>query len=151
MPPSALSKKLQIKPGHRVLVLHAPGDVSGGLQPVPEGVSLSTRSQGTYDVVLLFTASSGEVEKRLPGALKAVRPDGILWICWPKQSARTATDLTRDTLFQQAQTFGLRAVSNVSIDETWSALRFKRVSPAAHATRSMRVRCGSMPGARHGD
>jgi hypothetical protein len=48
-----------------------------------------------------------------------------LWICWPKGSAHVPTDLNRDILFRHAQSYGLQVVSNVSIDEVWSALRFK--------------------------
>jgi hypothetical protein len=44
---------------------------------------------------------------------------------WPKKSARVATDLTRDSLAALALTLGWGPVSNVSIDEMWSALRLR--------------------------
>ena len=125
MPDAALAKKLQIKPRNRVLVLGAPEGYLDALG-VPAGVEVAHRASGQFDVVQLFVKSKAELERRVPGALKACKPAAIVWICWPKAS-KLATDLNRDTLFTEAQRFGLRGVSNVSIDETWSALRFKRI------------------------
>ena len=125
MPDAALAKKLQIRSGNRLLVLDAPQGYLDALG-VATGVEVAHRASGHFDVVQLVVKSKAELERRVPAALKACKPDAIVWICWPKGS-KLATDLNRDTLFNEAQRFGLRGVSNVSIDETWSALRFKRI------------------------
>ena len=125
MPDAALAKKLQIKPGIRVLVLDAPAGYLDALG-APAGAEVAHRASGHFDVVQLFVKSKADFERRVSAALKACKPDAIVWICWPKGS-KLATDLNRDTLFNEAQRFGLRGVLNVSIDETWSALRFKRI------------------------
>ncbi len=126
MTDASLSKKLQIRAGHRVLVLDAPDGYLDALG-APDGVELAHRASGHFDVVQLFVKSRADLERRVPAALKAAKPAAIVWICWPKAS-KLATDLNRDILFNEAQRFGLRGVSNVSIDETWSALRFRRIS-----------------------
>ena len=126
-PPSAapLARKLQIKPGQHVLVLNAPDGYLDELKPLPDAVKLAHRSEGKHDVVQLFVASAAEFDRRAPGAVKAVRPGGILWICWPKGSARAKSDINRDTMNAAAKRLGWTAVASISIDETWSALRFK--------------------------
>jgi hypothetical protein len=125
MSESSLAKKLQIRPAHHVLALHAPDGLEAALSPLPEGATLDHRARGQHDVVLVFAASKAEVDSRVPAATKALKQGGVFWICWPKGSAHVPTDLNRDILFRHAQSYGLQAVSNVSIDEVWSALRFK--------------------------
>jgi hypothetical protein len=77
--------------------------------------------------------SQAEAEAALPAAVAALRPGGVLWVMWPKTTSGMATDLTRDTLAALALAQGWGPVSNVSIDETWSALRLR---PEAEVKRS---------------
>jgi hypothetical protein len=49
----------------------------------------------------------------------------MLWICYPKRSAKTPSDLSRDAVREAMRGHGWHAVSQVSIDDTWSALRFR--------------------------
>jgi hypothetical protein len=126
MPDPTLAKKLQIKPGYRVLVLDAP-DGYAALLGVPDGGEVAHRAKGLYDVVQVFAVKKADALRRAPAALKALKPGGILWICWPKGSAHVPTDLNRDILYRAMLEIGLQAVSNVSIDETWSALRFRTI------------------------
>jgi hypothetical protein len=78
------------------------------------------------EVVVLFTTSRDELERRF-GTLRdsLANADG-LWVAWPKKAAKIETDLT----FGDVQKIGLDAglVDNKScaIDERWQALRFVR-------------------------
>ncbi len=123
----ALAKKLQIKPAARVLALDAPDGYLDRLA-LPDGAIADHRARGMYDVVQLFAKMQADAERRAPAATKALKPGGVLWICWPKGSSKMSTDLNRDILYRAMQAIGLQAVSNVSIDETWSALRFKPIA-----------------------
>ena len=125
MAESALAKKLQIRPHQKLLVLDAPPGYLDELGALPEGVKLAHRATGTFDVVHLFVHDSAELAKRVDVATKAMKSDGVLWIAWPKQSAHVKTDLDRDHLWTAMEAYGMRPVANVSINETWSALRFK--------------------------
>jgi hypothetical protein len=75
-------------------------------------------------VVVLFTTSLTELERRFD-ALKATlaAADG-LWIAWPKKASKVETDLD----FAAVQAAGLAAglVDNKSaaIDDDWQAVRF---------------------------
>lgn len=56
-------------------------------------------------------------------------PDGdaILWFACPKGSSKRYTcDFNRDTGWDALGSIGFEAVSEVAIDEDWSALRFRR-------------------------
>jgi hypothetical protein len=121
---SALAKKLQISRVPRACARCA-GRLPDELAPLPDGAEVTQRAHGHFDVVQAFVRTKADVDKRAAVVVKSAKPGGVIWLCWPKQSSHVETELNRDVLFEHAQRHGLRAVSNVSIDETWSALRFK--------------------------
>lgn len=122
-----LAEKLRMQPGQQVLILNAPPGYIQGLGPLPEGIELADAPHGQYDFVHLFVASRAELERLGPVALQSVKYDGLLWISYPKQSAKAKTDLNRDMGWDLVTGAGLRPVTQVAIDETWSALRFRPV------------------------
>jgi hypothetical protein len=75
-------------------------------------------------VVVLFTTSRDELERRFVALRDSLAPADGLWVAWPKKRAKIETDLD----FEAVQTVGLAAglVDNksCSIDEDWQALRF---------------------------
>jgi hypothetical protein len=124
---NALIKKLQLKPGLRALFLNAPEGYVAALGPLPDGVTLVDGPPGKLDFVQLFVRDSVELATHAPAALAAIKPDGVLWIAYPKQSARVKTDLTRDRGWEPITAGGLRPVTQIAIDETWSALRWRPI------------------------
>jgi len=122
-----LTQKLGMQPGQRVLVLNRPPGHSDRLAPLPEGIVLEEVPVGKYDFVHLFVKDQAELEQLGPSALESVEYDGILWISYPKQSSKVKTDLTRDMGWDVVARAGLRPVTQVSIDETWSALRYRPI------------------------
>ncbi len=125
MTESPLARKLQIKPGSRVLVLNAPAGFRDRLAPLPDGAEVTDEPGEGYDVVHLFVADSAELDRHAPVALRSAREDGVLWISYPKRGAKADTDLTRDVGWETVKGAGLRPVSQVAVDDRWSALRFR--------------------------
>lgn len=120
-----LIKKLRIQAGQRALILNAPEGYIQGLGELPEGATASQVAGGEFDFVQLFVKSIAELQEQGPLAIQAVKYDGLLWICYPKQTSGIKTDINRDTGWGVIQAAGLRPVTQVAIDETWSALRFR--------------------------
>ncbi len=120
---SPLAKKLGIKEGHRVAFPSAPDGFSELLGELPTRVSVKPRARGPLDLIVFFTKSRAELERRLPALRRAMDPAAGLWIAWPKRSSGVETDITEDV----ARELGLakRLVDNkvCAIDETWSGLR----------------------------
>jgi hypothetical protein len=125
--PSPLIKKLRIQPGQQLLVLNAPPGYIESLGELPEGARLSEQPdpQAAYDFCHLFAKNSPELADLVPTAVEAIRYDGLLWVSYPKKSSKVKTDLSRDTLWELPGATGLRPVTQVSIDGTWSAIRFR--------------------------
>jgi hypothetical protein len=120
-----LIKKLMIKPGQRIILINPPEGYAEKLSPLPERVDFVEKPAGTFDFVHVFAQNSQELEKHIPKALGVLEYDGIFWISYPKKSSGTKSDLSRDILWKWMEKKGLRAVLAVSIDEVWSALRFR--------------------------
>ncbi|MDX1534461.1 MAG: hypothetical protein R3291_02445, partial [Thermoplasmata archaeon] len=86
---------------------------------------METEPRATYDWGQAFVRDVADLRRLAPQARDAVRYDGLLWISYPKQSSKVATDINRDVAWKVMEEFGLRPVFQVSVDETWSALRFR--------------------------
>ncbi len=80
---------------------------------------------GRYDLIHAFFTHFQNLEMQIEDIKTALVADGILWISYPKQSAKRVSDLNRDILRDKLPDKGLKAVAQISIDDTWSALRFK--------------------------
>jgi hypothetical protein len=132
---TALPKKLQIKPGDRIGIVDAPPGFTDRLQPLPAGASVTSRRR-PVDVVLAFATDQAHLQKCAPRALRAVKPHGILWLCYPKKTSSLASDLQRESVWPALKEFDWLPVSQVAIDDTWSALRFKPRAEIAMLTRS---------------
>jgi len=128
---TTLIKKLGIKPGQRILILDAPEGYVEALGPLPAGAEIVQASDGSFDIVQLFVKNKAELDRSAPAAAQAVRPGGLLWISYPKRSSKTQTDLTRDVGWDVIDRLGLEGVSLISIDDVWSAARFKPAERAA--------------------
>jgi F420-0:gamma-glutamyl ligase-like protein len=50
----------------------------------------------------------------------------MLWVAWPKQAAKVATDLTENVVRRIGLAEGLVDVKVCAIDATWSGLKFVR-------------------------
>src|SRR4030042_634743 len=125
MAESGLIKKLLLKPGQKAAIFNPPAGYLDGLGPLPEGAELMARPGAPLDFVQLFVKDKAELDNRVPGALRSLKNDGIFWISYPKGSAKIKTDLNRDILWKLMEKYGFDGVAMVSIDETWSAMRFR--------------------------
>ncbi len=125
MTESSLAKKLVIKPGNTVRVIDAPQGYEHLLSHLPEGATLLTGGDEQANVVLLFGESRATLERTLPTAITQVRPGGVFWAAYPKGGK---SDLSREVMWKVLEPYLWRPVSQVAIDDTWSALRFR---PAA--------------------
>jgi hypothetical protein len=98
--------------------------VESTLAPLPDQVELRPRVRGPLDLIVLFTKSRADLERRFGKLASAIRPAGALWIAWPKRSSGIRTDLTEDVLREVGLPQGLVDTKVCAIDDTWSGLRF---------------------------
>ena len=125
MEQNVLIKKLGVKPGQKLLVMNPPPDYIKKLGELPEGTEISTAPEGAFDFVQLFVRKKADIEEQASIAIQALKLGGLLWFAYPKKSSGVKTDITRDIGWEAVRSTGMRPVSLVSIDDTWSALRFR--------------------------
>jgi len=91
---SSMAKKLRLAAGQRIAVLNAPDGYTALLSPGPPDIGTRLAPAQSYDVVQLFVNSADELRRLGPDAIRALKPDGLLWITYPKGGqTRSVTDL----------------------------------------------------------
>lgn len=135
--PQTLAEKLHVLPGEELLVLHAPKHIEDLLLPMPEGASIVTEIGKEYPVVLAFCEQLTDLVEDWHRLRTAVQPHGAIWVAYPKKSGSIKSDLSRDTLGAKVELLSpdWLPVTLISIDETWSAMRFRQVEDIPKITR----------------
>jgi hypothetical protein len=122
---TSIVKKLGLKPGVRALVLGAPSGYMNSLGPLPDGVAVSERLGSAHEFVQFFATKKSEITKSAKKLLQSAAPGALVWITYPKKTSGVDSDLSREAVWAAMEGTGWRPVSQIAIDEVWSALRFR--------------------------
>ena len=118
-----VAERLQVKGERRLAVIGA----SAALEEKTVGAKTARADIAKADVILLFVPDRARFDTQLPALLKKALPAAIIWLAYPKLTSSLAADLSRDVIHKLAPKHGLDTVSQIAIDDDWSALRLKRV------------------------
>jgi hypothetical protein len=122
MAESPLAKKMKLKFGLKAAVINAPENYVDTLK---HDTALSPTLNGKFDWVQIFVQTRSELDALAPKAAKALRPESILWISFPKGTSKIQTDLTRDKGWESLQKLDLKWINLVSVNDTWSAFALR--------------------------
>src|ERR1700756_3603778 len=111
-----VAERLQVKGERRLAVIGASAALENAV-----GAAKVRTDLATAEVVLLFTPDRSSFEAKLPGVVKKMTSSAILWVAYPKLSSKLAADLSRDIIHSLVGGYGLDTVSQIAIDEDWSA------------------------------
>jgi hypothetical protein len=126
MSKQSLAEKLKIKSGHTINVINPPEGYWDELKKhLPDEVGIKKKPDGTFDFTQLFVKNLAELEIWVPKAIGTIHIDGLLWVAFPKKSGSISSDLSRDILVEQMAFYDLKGVTLISIDDDWSAMRFR--------------------------
>ena len=115
-----VASKLNLKPGDSYCIVNAPHDLTLDLGDELE----STDRPDEADAVIVFVIAKADLDDHVRPALDAALQDRLAWIAYPK-AGQLGAEVNRDTLREELAGVGVRPVRQISIDETWSALRFR--------------------------
>jgi hypothetical protein len=90
-------------------------------------VTLLSRKLGAKtgtEVVVLFTTSREELERRFAELKATLAPADGLWIAWPKKASGIETDLSFDEVQRIGLAEGLVDNKSAAVDDDWQAVRF---------------------------
>lgn len=117
-------KKLFFKGQSPVLLLSVPVELKSFSKAF--GVTVQTTPKGRYPFVLAFVRSMAEGEKLAKSIKKSLDEGGVFWVAYPKgTSKKYKSDYNRDTGHELMGKHGFEGVSLISINDDWSAMRFK--------------------------
>jgi len=119
-----LVKKLGIKSGFSVAFVNPPPGFVQGLDLPSETTTCSMSSCEPIDFILLFVKSRQELATKFSMCAAKLKPDGMLWVSWPKKASRVKTDLTDNVVRELGLSEGLVDVKVCAVDEVWSGLKF---------------------------
>jgi len=122
MPESPLAKKMKLKSGTSAAVINAPENYVTELK---HDTAMSPTLNGKFDWIQIFVKSKAELDALAPKAAKALKPESILWISFPKGTSKIQTDLTRDKGWEILQGLNLKWINLVSVNQIWSAFALR--------------------------
>lgn len=118
-----LARKLGVTDETTIVVINPPKNYATLLEPLPEGARIIARGSKNPSFVHVFVTSRAELATHLESLRRALTQDGLVWVSWPKKSARVPTDITEDTIRQVALPLGFVDVKVCAVDDTWSGLK----------------------------
>lgn len=118
-----LARKPGVTANGRVVARHAPDDFARLLEPLPVGVVFETLVSQATDIVHVFAERKATLKNELDALRLSIRPDGVVWVSWPKKVSRVPTDITEDTIRELALPLGFVDVKVCAVSEIWSDLK----------------------------
>ena len=118
-----LVRKLGVRPNERVIAVNAPEHYELLLRELPEGAAITERMSVRPAFVHLFVREREELAERLSALRDELDDAGVIWVSWPKKSAKVPTDVTEDVIREVALPLGFVDVKVCAVDETWSGLK----------------------------
>jgi hypothetical protein len=116
-----VAQKMGIKERSRSIFINAPADALMDIN-LPE-TNNQTALKGEFDYIHLFVINKKEQEELFLKLKSHLKLDGMLWVSWPKNK-QLDTDLTLPVVIKIGYSFGLVESTSLSINKTWSALKF---------------------------
>jgi hypothetical protein len=118
-----LATKLGIKPGQRTWRVNMPASVAAEIAHPAPAPTLLRSPQAGLEMAHIFVTRRAELAKHLSRLRPLLAPAGILWVSWPKKSAKTDTDVTEDAIRGEALPLGFVDIKVCAIDNVWSGLK----------------------------
>jgi hypothetical protein len=119
-----VTQKLGIQPGFCIFIDGVPAAYDDIVGELPADVTIMPRLKAPLDMVHVFAIKAAGLAGKLRSYRAAIRPDGMIWVSWPKKSSGVATDLTDVVVRDIALPLGLVDIKVCAIDEIWSGLKF---------------------------
>jgi len=116
-------KKMHVKPGTSGIYFYAPKAYQ---EMVKNQDYIDFNSKNKPKFIHLFVESKEEYDMRIHEVISIVDDDARLWISYKKSTNKVKYNINRDSFFIFAKQVGLIPNANISLDEEWSCVGFKK-------------------------
>jgi hypothetical protein len=118
-----VSQKMGIKENSRALFVNAEKEALEKIN-LPT-LDIQEKLEEDLDYIHLFVKTQIEFIDYFPKLKSQLKPNGMLWVSWPK-GGKLGTDLNIKSVIKLGYDFGLVESTCLSINDTWSGLKFTR-------------------------
>ena len=120
----ALARKLGVRPGIRAFLVDAPPEVRAALALPADAVA--PRLEGGFDYLHVFVRDAAALDAAFRRLRPHLRVGGMLWVSWPKGRGG---EPTLPEVIRVGYGHRLVESKTVSVDATWSAIKFTHPKP----------------------
>lgn len=127
MSDQTLFEKLQLKDEKNLLIQGIPSTIE------KQFIKLSFAKCVTpllkikkIDFALVFAISKKQLCDILTDVMPVLQPTAHIWIAYPKLASKITSDLNRDCHWEIVHDNGYESDCEIAIDNTWTAVRFKK-------------------------
>ena len=118
-----LARKLNLRDDQRVWFAGMPDDVRDEIDEYALDLIFVADPAEGIDAAHIFVTEQSSLEDHLTHLRHQIATDGQIWVSWPKQAAKTATDITEDTIREIALPLGLVDTKVCAVNDIWSGLK----------------------------
>lgn len=123
---NTILKKLGFTDQNPVLIINAPDEYKEIMAAMDAEVHKEV--MGKYKFIQIFSKDFAEANNYVSEAIQSLEDDGHIWLCYPKgTSKKYKSDINRTKSWEIFAPYDFEPVSQVSIDDDWSAIRFRYV------------------------
>ena len=119
MSTKSVAQKLLIKPNTSVWL--SDSTQRALIEPLPQGTEMREQMMDATTIVV-FAPDSASLRAVLDEHRDQLAKPAAFWIAYPKGNR---TDINRDSLWPILADYGMRPITQVAVDDVWSALRFR--------------------------
>lgn len=116
-----VSQKMGIKEGMLAFFVNTPQSALDAIN-LPT-LNIASQLEGQFDYIHVFTITQAEMDDVFPKLKHHLKPTGMLWVSWPKNK-KLNTDLVLSKVINIGYSHGLVESTCLSVDATWSGLKF---------------------------
>lgn len=136
-----LLKKMKRKEEKEMVIINAPASFQETEETLRSILSVrNDLSEGKAEFILVFFENAETIRSLVPQILESITDDALLWAAYPKKSSKKIrSDISRDNGWEIFGEFDYEPVGQISIDEDWSALRFRPLKNISSFSRSEKM------------
>ena len=119
-----LAKKLGIKSGFTIKIVNEPVGYFDLFTDLPEDLKPVSDNVTKKDFIHCFVKDATQLEKDITQLRAEIKPNGMIWISWPKKAAKMKTDLDGNIVRETGLRHGLVDIKVCAVNQVWSGLKF---------------------------
>ncbi len=120
----SVATKLRLQADTPLYLLHVPEQVRVLFSGFKAKSGLG--GQQVIHQAVIFAASKQILDGIMPKLGTRLAKDALLWIAYPKKTGKIKSDMTRDSGWETVFAAGYEPVTQIAVDNDWSALRFRK-------------------------